>query len=155
MKKLLFVCALALGTTSTIALADTPKAADKKAPDKAPAEKSLFDRLGGKAAITKVVNDFVANVGADKAINKRFAKTDLKKLKATLVDQVCAATGGPCKYAGKDMATAHKGMKITEDEWTATVTDLTKALDKNKVGDKEKGELLGALGGMKGDIVGK
>jgi hemoglobin len=127
-------------------------------PHKTPApaaKKSLFDRLGGKDAISKVVDEFVANVAADKVVNKRFAKTDIPKFKASLVDQVCGATGGPCKYAGKNMADAHKGMKITEDEWNATVADLKKALDKFKVGDAEQKELLGALGGMKADIVGK
>ena len=88
-------------------------------------------------------------------INKRFAKTDIKKLKGQLVAQICGATGGPCKYTGKSMAEAHKGMKITEEEFSALVGDLIKALDKFKVGQTEKAELLGALGGMKGDIVGK
>jgi len=131
-------------------------AADKAAPP-APEKKvkSLYDRLGGKDAIKAVVDEFVANVAADKVINKRFAKTDIKALKASLVDQVCAATGGPCKYTGKSMAEAHKGMKITEEEFNALVGDLVKALDKFKVPDTEKKELLGLLGGMKGDIVGK
>jgi len=130
--------------------------AEKPVPAKAEAkEKSLYVRLGGKPAIKKVVHQFTTNVGADKRINARFAKTNIPKLEATLVDQVCEATGGPCKYKGKTMADSHKGMNITEDEWNATVEDLTKALDKYKVGAKEKGELLGALGGMKADIVGK
>jgi hemoglobin len=46
-------------------------------------------------------------------------------------------------------------MKITEAEWSATVEDLVKALDKNKVGDRDKQELLGLLGPMKPDIVGQ
>lgn len=154
MRKLLLVTLLAFSTAHIATADDKAKMAEKKAPD-APATKSLYDRLGGKAAITKVVEDFLGNVGLDKAINKRFAKTDLKKLKNSLVDQVCQATGGPCKYAGKDMATAHKGMKITEEEFNALVGDLKKSLDKFKVGDTEQKELLGALGGMKGDIVGK
>jgi hemoglobin len=164
MRTLLLVCLLAFGTSSAFAGGDakapakTPAADAKKAPDPAkdakPA-KSLYDRLGGKAAITKVVDDFTANVVADKAINKRFAKTDAKKFKATLVDQICEATGGPCKYKGKSMADAHKGMKITEDEWKATVTDLVKALDKNKVPQAEKDDLLKPLAAMHDDIVGK
>ena len=118
--------------------------------------KSLYDRLGGKDAIKAVVHDFVGNVGADKRINHFFAKTNLPKLEGLLVDQVSAATGcTTCKYKGKTMADAHKGMHVTDDDFTALVEDLTKSLDKFKVGDKEKGELLGALGGMKGDIVGK
>jgi hemoglobin len=118
--------------------------------------KSLYDRLGGKPAIEAVIKDFVENnVAKDTRINARFANTDIPHLEQMLIDQVCMATGGPCKYTGKDMKTAHTGMKITEDEFNALVEDLTKSLDKFKVGDKEKGELLGALGGMKGDIVGQ
>jgi hemoglobin len=116
--------------------------------------KSLYDRLGGKDAITAVVDDFVNNCATDDRIKQRFANTDAKDLKAKLVDQICEATGGPCKYTGKDMKTAHTGMKITEDEFTALVEDLVKSLDKFKVPEKEKTELLTALGGMKGDIVG-
>jgi hemoglobin len=158
MRKLMLVCLLALGTSTAFAGADAkapaPKtpAADAK---KAPPAKSLYDRLGGKAAITKVVDDFTANVGADKVINARFKKTDMKKLKGNLVDQICEATGGPCKYKGKSMADAHKGMKITEDEWKATVADLVKALDKNKVPQAEKDDLLKPLAAMHDDIVGK
>ncbi|HEV7556870.1 MAG TPA: group 1 truncated hemoglobin [Kofleriaceae bacterium] len=147
MRKILIALAL---MSSTAVFADTPK---KDTP--AAKEKSLYDRLGGKDAIQKVVTDFVGNVVADKRINKFFAKTDGKKLIGLLTDQVCEATGGPCKYKGKNMADAHKGMKITDADFTALVEDLTKSLDKFKVPEKEKGELLGALGGMKGDIVGK
>lgn len=118
-------------------------------------QKSLYDRLGGKKAITAVVEEFVGNVGADTRINSFFAKTDLKHLKKMLVDQICMATGGPCKYKGKDMKTAHKGMGVTEGDFNALVEDLVRALDKFKVGKAEKNELLGALGGMKGDIVEK
>ena len=146
MRKLLFVALLALAP-STIAFAD-------KAP--APAtQKSLYDRLGGKAAIQAVIHDFLGNVAADAKINKRFAKTDIPKLEGLLVDQVCAATGGPCTYGGKDMKTAHAGMKITSAEFDALVADLKKSLDKYKVGAQEQKDLLGALGGMKADIVGQ
>lgn len=118
-------------------------------------EKSLYERLGGKKAITAVVDEFVANVGADTRINHFFAHTDLKHLKKMLVDQICEATGGPCTYKGKDMKTAHKGMGVADEDFNALVEDLVKALDKFKVGEKEKGELLSALGGMRGDIVEK
>jgi hemoglobin len=165
MRRFLLALALVSASVHVSFAAESAKAAPAKAASTkgapaagtkaAPAAKSLFDRLGGKPAITAVIHDFVGNCGADTVINARFAKTDLKKLEGNLVDQVCAATGGPCKYAGKDMATAHKGMKISEEEWTALVGDLVKSLDKFKVADTEKNELLGALGGMKGDIVGK
>jgi len=122
----------------------------------APASGKLYDRLGGKDAITAVVKEFVENqVAKDARINAFFANADIPGLEVKLVDQICAATGGPCEYKGKDMKTAHAGMGVKEADFNALVDDLTKALDKYKVPDKEKGELLGALAGMKGDIVTK
>jgi len=118
-------------------------------------EKSLYERLGGLPAIQAVIDDFVANVAADARINKQFAQTDIPRFKKNLVDQVCQATGGPCKYTGLDMKTAHKGMKITDADFTALVQDLVKSLDKFKVPAKEKNELLTALASMKPDIVGQ
>jgi hemoglobin len=115
--------------------------------------KPLYDRLGGKDAITAVVDEFVTNVAADARINAMFANADIKGLKTKLVDQICEASGGPCKYTGKNMKDAHAGMNIKDADFDAVVEDLVKALDKFKVPEKEKGELLGALGGMKGDIV--
>jgi len=118
-------------------------------------QKSLYDRLGGKDAITAVVDDFVGNVAADKRINGFFAHTDIPRLKKNLVDQLCAATGGPCTYTGRDMRTAHKGMGITDADFNALVEDLTKSLNKFNVPAKEQGELLGILGPLKPQIVGQ
>lgn len=115
--------------------------------------KSLYDRLGGKDAITAVVEDFVANVAGDEKINGFFKSADVPHLKQMLVDQICFATGGPCKYTGKDMKTAHAGMGVKAEDFDALVGDLKKSLDKFKVPAKEQGELLGALGPMKTEIV--
>ena len=104
-------------------------------------QKSLYDRLGGKDAIVAVVDDFVGNVAADNRINRYFAKTDIPRLKRNLVDQICAGTGGPCTYTGRDMKTAHAGMGVTNADFDALVGDLVKTLDKFKVPEKEKGEL--------------
>lgn len=114
---------------------------------------TLYDRLGGKPAITAVVDQFVANVAADRRINGRFATTDIPRLKMHLVNQVCAGTGGPCTYTGRDMKTTHAGMRISEADFNALVEDLIAALNTYKVPDREKQELLGILGPMKKDIV--
>ena len=119
---------------------------------------TLYKRLGGREGIATVVGDFVTNMAGDSRVNARFKDmkpADVEKLKSNLADQICDATGGPCSYLGRDMKTAHKGMKITDAEWSATVENLSKALDKNKVDAKDKSELLGMLGPMKADIVGQ
>jgi hemoglobin len=124
----------------------------------APPEPTLYQRLGGREAIKGVVDDFVANVVADPRVNSRFKGLQpaaVAKLQTNLADQICDVTGGPCAYLGKDMKAAHAGMGITDAEWTATVEDLVKSLNKFKVGAKEQQELLAILGPMKKDIVGQ
>ena len=116
-------------------------------------EKSLYERLGGKEAITAVVDDFVGRVAADNRINSFFATTDIPRLKMNLVSQICEASGGPCKYTGRDMKTTHHGMGITNAQFDALVGDLVATLDKFKVPEKEKNELLSVLGPMRKDIV--
>ena len=117
--------------------------------------RSLYERLGGKAAITAVVDTFVSKVGADKRINGYFASTDLTKLKMHLGNQICEASGGPCQYTGRTMKQTHAGMGVTDAAFGALVEDLVAALDHHKVGKTEKDDLLAVLGPMKGDIVEK
>ena len=119
---------------------------------------TLYQRLGGKPAITAVVDEFVARVAADSRINAFFAATaaDPQRLfafKGKLIDQICQASGGPCKYTGKDMKSAHAGMGIKDADFNALVEDLTGALDKFKVAAADKSALLGVLGPMRADIV--
>lgn len=120
-----------------------------------PAEKPLYERLGGQPAITAVVDDFIANVAANPAINKRFAGADIPKLKKLLVEQVCEASGGPCKYTGRTMKDSHKGMDITSAEFNSMGGDMIKTLDKFKVPEREKNEVMALLGSMSKDIVGQ
>jgi hemoglobin len=116
-------------------------------------QSSLYDRLGGKEAITAVVDDFVATCANDSRINAKFAKTDIPRLKTMLVDQVCEAAGGPCTYAGRNMKETHTGMGVTTGEFDALVGDLVATLDRFSVPAAEQQELLSLLGPMKSDIV--
>lgn len=115
--------------------------------------KSLFERLGGSAAITAVVEDFRDRCGGDSRINAKFARTDMARLTSMLIDQVSEATGGPAKYTGRDMKTAHAEMGVTAGEFNALVEDLVATLNKFGVGKAEQDELLGILGPLKSDIV--
>ena len=86
--------------------------------------RSLYDRLGGKEAVVAVVEDFVARAAGDSRINAKFARTDVPRLKAMLVEQVCAASGGPVTYSGRGMRQTHDGMGVTAGEFDALVADL-------------------------------
>lgn len=123
--------------------------------DAKPLEKSLYTRLGGQTTIRAVVDDFVGNVAADKRINKFFARTDIPNLKRQLTNQICQGSGGPCKYTGRSMKDAHRGIGVSGANFGALVEDLQKSLTKFKVPAREQGELLAILGPMKKDIVEK
>jgi hemoglobin len=128
--------------------------ASEPAPAPAPAaDKPLFERLGGLPAITAVVDEFVTRTTTDPRIKQRFFNTDAVQLKRLLVEFVASASGGGVKYTGRDMTSSHAGMDLVDDEFTALVEDLIGALDKFKVPEREKGELLGALGPLKPQIV--
>ena len=116
-------------------------------------KKSLYDRLGGKPAIQAVVDDFVGNVAADTRINRRFASTDIPHLKASLVDQICAGTRGPCTYKGADMKAVHRGMKVSVSQFNALAEDLQIAMDKQNVPYWTQNRLIALLAPMERDIV--
>src|SRR5438034_7517858 len=105
-------------------------------------ERSLYERLGGRDSITDGVENFDDRVAADDRINKKFARPDLVRLRKMLIDQVCEATGGPCKYSGRSMKAAHEGMEVTSGEFDALVQDLVATFDHLKVGQQEQGKVL-------------
>jgi hemoglobin len=84
---------------------------------------SLYDRLGGASAIATVVDDFVARCAGDDRINKKFARTDIPRLKQMLADQISEATGGPATYTGRDMKETHRGWALppgSSTPWSRT-----------------------------------
>jgi hemoglobin len=119
---------------------------------------SLYKRLGGYDAIAAVTDDFIGRLATDKEVGRFFtgaSESSQKRIRQLVIDFLCSATGGPCVYTGRDMKTVHTGLKITEKDWDTSVKHLTATLDKFKVPAKEKGEVLGAISGLKKDIVGQ
>jgi len=119
-------------------------------------QKSLYVRLGGYDALAAVTDDFLGRLATDKNLSRFFAghsKNSLGKIRQLVVDQLCAATGGPCVYIGRDMKAAHQGMGISEGNWNAAAGHLTATLEKFRVPEKEKNEVLGAISSFKNDIV--
>ena len=116
-------------------------------------QRSLYDRLGGSEAIVAVIEDFVGRCAGDSRINRKFARTDVPRLKSMLVDQVNSATGGPATYSGRSMRETHDGMGVTAGEFDALVGDLVETLNAFNVPEAEQQELLGILGPLRSDIV--
>ncbi len=125
---------------------------------KANAETSLYERLGGQPAIEAVANGLVDRILADNRVNKWFthaaaSKENTNSYKARLAAFICANVGGPCKYTGPDMVAAHTGRAVTGDAFDAVAQDLVAQLDQLKVPQKEKGEVMTIIGSLKSSIV--
>lgn len=137
------------------------KALDQAQADLSGAKKPLWDRLGGEAAVRAVVKDFVAAAAPDPKVNffrdgkYKLDDAGVAKLQQQLVELVSAVSGGPLKYTGRSMKDSHKGMKITEAEFTALAGHLVDTLKKYKVPQAEMDELVGIVAGTKADIVEK
>jgi hemoglobin len=121
-------------------------------------QKSLYERLGGQPAVEAVANGLVTRILADGRVNKWFAHAssspeNTAAYKAKLTAFICQAVGGPCKYTGRDMTTAHKGRGVTNEAFAAVAEDLVATLDQLKVPAKEKGEVMTLVGSLKPMIV--
>ncbi|MFC3627330.1 group 1 truncated hemoglobin [Vogesella amnigena] len=115
---------------------------------------TLYDRLGGSDGIRHIVDDIVANHLANPVVNPRFAHVaDLNHLREMAFQFFCMGSGGPQHYSGKDMLSAHRGMNISEQEYLAVMDDVLAALDKNKVDDTAKHDVIAILYSLKGDII--
>src|SRR5215475_4252462 len=114
---------------------------------------SLYERLGRRPGIDVVMHTFVGNIGRDKRINVRFMFVDMDVLQSHLSDQVCAASGGPCPYTGRQMKPLHASMHVRGTEFDAMGEDLVAALKANGVPEREQKELLAIIGSTRGDIV--
>lgn len=142
MKKLILLTVITFGCLTTATAQD----------------KTLYQRLGGYDAIAAVSDEFLVQLGNSKLLNRFVVglnEKSKKKLRQHLVDFLCNATGGPCLYLGQDMKTAHTGLGITKADWNAGAEALVATLNKFKVPDKEKNEVIAAVLALEKDIVEK
>ena len=147
MKKILLAFALVLLTACAATTANKP--AQPAAKD------ALYRELGGSEGITRVVDLFFQRLNADARINTLFAKVDHNDLRRLVIEQMCEATGGPCKYTGRSMEEAHSGLNLTNKDFDNFIGDLVAALDDAKVPKPTQKKLLALLTPMRPQVVGQ
>jgi hemoglobin len=122
-------------------------------------ERSLYERLGGVNAIAQVVDRFSDRIVANPKLNvnpalKAWNDTgQLPGLKFMRTLWVCAATGGPFRYTGKELGDAHKHLHITAEEFDEVAAEIGRALDHFNVPAREKQEVLAAINSKKAEVV--
>ena len=119
-------------------------------------KKTLYERLGGYDAISAVANDLLPRLQADSRLARFWqhrGEDGIKREKQLLIDFLCASAGGPMYYTGRDMKTSHKGMKISEADWSAFLGHVNATLDAFKVPQAEHSEVVAFVQSTKRDIV--
>jgi len=121
-------------------------------------EKSLYERLGGAKGIAALVDDIVEAHMANPVISARFLPYRSQPERLAAVKQhtrnfLGAGTGGPEKYEGRDMRTAHRGMNVNAEEYMATVDDILATLEKHRIDEAARKDVLAIAWSLKGDIM--
>ncbi|MBM4337841.1 MAG: group 1 truncated hemoglobin [Deltaproteobacteria bacterium] len=119
-------------------------------------EKTLYERLGGYDAISAVANDLLPRLQEDASLGRFWAHRGddgIAREKQLLVDFLCSSAGGPMYYTGRDMRTSHRGMRISERDWSAFIGHLGATLDAFEVPPRERGEVIAFIQSTRADIV--
>ena len=135
---LLLAVALALGGCASAPAAD---------------DASLYQRLGGHDGIAAITEAMLVRSAEDPRIRDDFAETDIVNLHEKLVEHLCALSGGPCTYTGRDMRAAHAGLGLTEADFNALVENLVDAMTERGVSISAQNELLAILAPMRGEVI--
>ena len=119
-------------------------------------EKTLYERLGGYDAISAVTNDLMPRLKADSQLARFWqhrGEDGVKRETQLLIDFLCSSAGGPLYYTGRDMKTLHRGMRISESDWSAFLGHLNATLDAFQVPQAERDEVVAFIQSTKPDIA--
>jgi hemoglobin len=119
-------------------------------------DKSLYERLGGYDVIVVAVDEILSRLTNDSQLGRFWqnrGRDGIARERQLLIDYLCNSAGGPMYYTGRDMKLLHEGMGISESDWSLFTGHVAAALDHLAVSDPERGDLLGFIESLKGDIV--
>ena len=120
------------------------------------ATKTLYERLGGYDAIAAVATELLSRLQTDRQLGRFWAHRGddgVQREKQLLIDFLCASAGGPVYYRGRDMTLCHRGMRITESDWTVFLEHAAATLTKLQVPDAEQRDVVAFVQGLKAEIV--
>jgi len=121
-------------------------------------EASLFERLGGSPGIARIVDEVAARHINNPIIGARFRpylepSEKLEDLKAHLARFLEMGSGGPQRYTGRDMKSAHTGMNISAEEYMSAMDDIIGALEVTGIDEATRNDVLAITWSLKGDII--
>ncbi|GHE21343.1 group I truncated hemoglobin [Halomonas urumqiensis] len=114
---------------------------------------TLYQQLGGEPGVAAIVEDFTLRLADDPDIVGFFANSNIDRFVASLEEQLCAISDGPCVYTGPPMDRAHQHMGLTDAHFNAVVAHMQQALIDQGVPSGPRNQLLGRLAQLHGEIM--
>ena len=119
-----------------------------------PPASTLYERLGGRAGITRITRQLMTNHLANPLVKQRYERSeDLARVERRAIEFFCAGTGGPETYSGQNMLATHRGMNISEQEFIAVIDDAMSALETCGIEPSTRNEVLGVLWSLKPEVI--
>ena len=114
---------------------------------------SLFEDLGDKPGIERLIDRAMTIWNADPRGGPTFSETNIPRFKRIIVEQICNISGGGCRYTGRSMAEAHKGLHLANVQFNAIAEDLQTAMEQEHYPYSVQNRLLALLAPMQRDVV--
>ncbi|MBR9909111.1 MAG: group 1 truncated hemoglobin [Gammaproteobacteria bacterium] len=114
---------------------------------------SVYEKIGGDAAVNAAVDIFYRKVLADDRISDFFDTVDMDAQHAKQKAFLTMAFGGPNSYTGKDMREAHKNMKLTDVHFGAVAENLVATLQELEVPQESIDEIVAICLSVKDDVL--
>ena len=121
-----------------------------------PETPTLYERLGGYDAVSAVVSNLLPRLMADEQLGRFWAHRGadgLAREKQLLVDFLCHSAGGPLYYTGRDMTLSHRGMRISESDWSLFIGHVGDTLKHFELSVAETDDVLGFIQSTRSEIV--
>ncbi len=119
-------------------------------------QKSLYERLGGYDDVTTFVNDLLPRLQADSQLGRFWQNRGddgIAREKQLLIDFLCSSAGGPMYYTGRDMKTSHKGMRISDNDWSVFLQHAGATMEALQIPKQECDDVGAFVLSLKEDIV--
>ena len=119
---------------------------------------TLYERLGGEAAVNAAVDLFYGKVLADYRINRFFDKTDMAKQVEHLKAFMTLAFGGPNNYTGRSLRDSHARlvkMGLSDSHFDAVMEHLGATMQELNVPAELIQEAAALVEGVRGEILGR
>jgi hemoglobin len=119
-------------------------------------QKSLYERLGGYDGIATFVNNLLPRLQTDSQLGRFYqnrGEDGVAREKQLTIDFFCSSTGGPVNYNGRNMKQAHKGMKLSQNDWSIFLQLIDATIEALQIPRQESDEVVSLMSGLKEDIV--